>query len=256
MRLKSNIANFITLFNLLCGSIAIYFLFREEYMNSLYFILAAAFFDFSDGFIARALKIKSAMGKQLDSLADVVSFGLAPGIVLFQMMANSFNHNHLILPEYTSFLAFLIPVFSAWRLAKFNIDDKQSFQFRGLPTPACGLFIFSLLPTFSGNMLSPLFPWHDEYYKIITHPAFLLSATLLLSFLLVSNIPLMAFKFKSFSWEKNKIKYVFLIISVLLFILFYFVAVPFILILYIVISFFETVILSKSKKKHEFYSRN
>ena len=214
MKIKNNIANYITSLNLLCGSVAIYYLYHGEYMTAVYLILAAAIFDFADGFVARLLHIKSELGTQLDSLADVISFGLAPGVAVFQLLLMNmdvFNNN---LPIFTPFIAFLIPVFSAWRLAKFNIDDRQTDHFIGLPTPANALVIISLLPIASREFVSDLFPWNEEIFNIVTNPYVLIAATLVLSFLLVSELPLIAMKFKTFGWKGNEIRYLFIIISV------------------------------------------
>ena len=161
MKLRSNIANYITSLNLLCGCVAIYYLYQGEYMTAVYLILAAAVFDFADGFVARLLHVKSALGVQLDSLADVISFGLAPGVAMFQLLKMSLTVWDFDLPEFTPFIAFLIPLFSAWRLAKFNIDEGQTDHFLGLPTPANGLVIMSFLPVAGQKMQAPLFPYND-----------------------------------------------------------------------------------------------
>ena len=250
MKIRSNIANYITCLNLLCGSIAVYYLYQGDFMTSVFLILAAAVFDFADGFVARLLHVKSDLGTQFDSLADVISFGLAPGVAMFQLLTLSLHGGKFNLPEFTPFIAFIIPIFSAWRLAKFNIDVRQTDHFIGLPTPANALVIFSFLPIVSQKMESPLFPWDDTLFTIITHPIFLISATLLLSFLLVSELPLIAMKFKSFKWKENQIRYVFIIVSLTLILLFYFVAIPFIIILYIVLSLIDFF----NKRTHEIQS--
>lgn len=247
MKIKNNIPNFITSLNLLCGCLSVCFLFQGAFMYAVYAIIAAAIFDFIDGFAARLLHTSSELGKQLDSLADVISFGLAPGVAVFQMLQLSLKVWNYNLPEFILYFAFIIPLFSAWRLAKFNIDERQHESFIGLPTPANALLIFSLLPLISHKGLSPLFPFNDYLFFFILHPAVLLGGSLLFSILLVSNIPLFALKFKGFSWQKNRIRYIFIIISVLLAVLFYFVAVPFIVILYILIS----IITNHKKTTHE-----
>ncbi len=247
MKIKAHIANFVTSLNLLCGCIAIYYLYHNEFMIGVYLILAAAVFDFADGFVARLLHVKSEMGKQLDSLADVVSFGVAPGVVMFQLLTLSLKVWDFNLPSYTPFIAFIIPIFSALRLAKFNIDERQTDHFIGLPTPANALVIFSFLPMASRQFESPLFPWGDFMYHLVTHPAVLIAATLSLSYLLVSNLPLFAMKFKSFRWNDNKIRYIFIFIALVLILLFYFVAIPFVIILYIAFSLIE----NNNNHKHQ-----
>ncbi len=224
-------------------------------MLGVYLILVAAVFDFADGFVARLLHVKSEIGKQLDSLADVVSFGVAPGVAMFQLLTLSLKVWDFNLPSYTPFIAFIIPVFSALRLAKFNIDERQTDHFIGLPTPANALVIFSFLPMASRQLESPLFPWGDIMYHLVTHPAVLIAATLSLSYLLVANLPLFAMKFKSFRWNENKIRYIFIIIALMLILLFYFVSIPFIIILYITFSLIENSSNNKHQD-HEIQSRN
>jgi CDP-diacylglycerol---serine O-phosphatidyltransferase len=248
MKFRSNIANYITSLNLLCGSVAIYYLFQGEYMTAVYLILAATVFDFADGFVARLLHVKSEIGVQLDSLADMISFGLAPGVAMFQLLTISMHIWNFNLPSFTPFIAFIIPVFSAWRLAKFNIDERQTDHFIGLPTPANGLVIMSFLPIASHKLEAPLFPYDDIMFYLVTHPFVLIAATISLSYLLVSNIPLIAMKFKSFAWKENSIRYIFIISSVVLIFLFYFVAVPFIIILYIVLSLIDFTNKNKQEK--------
>lgn len=253
MKIRQNIANYITSLNLLCGSIAIYYLYEGEFMTAVYLILAAAVFDFADGFVARLLHVKSALGVQLDSLADMISFGLAPGVAMFQLLKMSLDVWSFHLPAFTPFIAFLIPIFSAWRLAKFNIDERQTDHFIGLPTPANALVIFSFLPMATRSAESALLPFGNIMFYLVTHPFVLIVATLSLSYLLVSEVPLIAMKFKSFGWKENRIRYIFLIISLILILLFYFVAIPFIIILYIVLSLID--FYNKSKQeKHEIQS--
>jgi len=246
-QLKSNIANIVTSLNLLCGSIAIYFLFQNELMMAVYLIFAAAIFDFADGFVARLLHVKSEMGKQLDSLSDVISFGLAPGLAMFIMLQRGLAFWDIGLPEYLAFIAFIIPLFSAWRLAKFNIDERQTDHFIGLPTPACALLIFSFLPVSLGTGLPNWMPGYDSLSYFIVHPAVLIPATLIFSYLLVSPLPLIAMKFKTFKWHENKLRYIFLVLSLVFIFLFYFAAGAFIIILYIILSLIDLFI---KRKQH------
>lgn len=249
MWLKRNIPNFLTCMNLVCGCLAIHSLYSGALVQATWLVLIAAAFDFSDGFAARLLHVKSEIGKQLDSLADVISFGLVPGVAMFLLLQNGIVKWQMDLPKYTPFLAFMIPVFSAIRLAKFNIDEKQTVSFRGLPTPANGILIMSLLPLVSKRYLSPLFPFNDYLFFFIHHPAVLITGIFVLSFLLVSNIPLFAMKFTGFGWKGNQVRYIFIIIAVVLIALFYFVAVPFVILLYIVLSLFQYRTLKDGEQK-------
>jgi CDP-diacylglycerol--serine O-phosphatidyltransferase len=183
-----------------------------------YFVWLAGAFDFFDGFAARILKVSSPIGKELDSLADMVSFGLLPSVVMYKLLlaANA--------PGYLPYAAFSIAVFSALRLAIFNIDETQRDSFRGVPTPANALFI-SALPLLTGVVAVYL----QEYWIVI-------ALTAMLSWLLVSNIELFALKFKDFTWQNNKVRFTFLIVSVLLLVVLQIAAIPAIILLYIALS--------------------
>lgn len=233
MGLLKNIPNFITLLNLLCGILSIYFGMMGEIQLAGMFIFVAAIFDFLDGFAARLLNARSAIGLQLDSLADMVSFGVAPGFIMLQML--SLSHG---LPGATSnstsyipFIAFVIPAFAALRLAIFNTDEKQKNVFMGLPTPALGLLV-AALPL----IREELYEDRGLFYMIITNSYFLLSIIIVGSLLMVARLPMFALKFKSYTWKDNKIKYVFLIISLILLLSLKFIAVPFIILLYLFLS--------------------
>ena len=217
--IKQHIPNAVTCANLFSGCIGIVYAFNGELETAAYFVLISGIFDFFDGFAARLLNVKSAIGKELDSLADMVSFGFLPGVVMFMLLSQS-NYASPYLP----YLGFVITVFSALRLAKFNIDTRQSEDFIGLNTPMNTLLIVSL-------------PFIQEDYPAIINSAFfLVSLIALLSWLLVSEIRIFSLKFSSAGWHQNKIKYLFLILSALLIPFLKFAAVPFILILYIGLS--------------------
>jgi CDP-diacylglycerol--serine O-phosphatidyltransferase len=200
MKISRHIPNFITSMNLFAGSIAVYYAFQGDFLVVFIAVLLAAIFDFMDGFAARLLKAYSPMGKELDSLADAISFGLAPGAVAFSLLAQS------DLPGWVSFVGFLIPVFSALRLAKFNIDERQSENFIGMPTPANAIFWVGISYSFS-----PLF---------IENPWITLVAILILSGLLVSEIPMISLKFNRLAWKGNQGRYIFLAGSLILLIIF------------------------------------
>jgi CDP-diacylglycerol--serine O-phosphatidyltransferase len=183
-----------------------------------YFVWAAAAFDFFDGFAARMLKVTSPIGKELDSLADMVSFGLLPSLVMYKMIAASTDITWL------PYVAFLIAVCSALRLAIFNVDETQSDSFKGLNTPANTLFITSL-PLVSNQVGNWLY---QDWVLILITTVF--------SLLMVSRIEIMAFKFKNFSWADNKIRFTFLLLSVLLIAILQVSAIPLIILLYIGLS--------------------
>ncbi|MES2454028.1 MAG: CDP-diacylglycerol--serine O-phosphatidyltransferase [Bacteroidota bacterium] len=217
--IKKHIPNAITCANLFSGCIGIVYAFNGQLEWAAYFVVLSGIFDFFDGFAARLLHVKSAIGKELDSLADMVSFGFLPGVVLFQLLKQSDYPS-----EYLPYFGFLVTVFSALRLAKFNIDTRQTEDFIGLNTPMNTLFIVSL-------------PFIQRDYPALISSTFLLiGLTAVLSALLVSEIRIFSLKFGSKGWKENKIKYLFLVISALLLVFLQFVAVPFILVLYIGMS--------------------
>lgn len=216
-----HLPNTLTSANLLSGCLGIITIFQYPDIPAAWFIWAAATFDFFDGFSARMLKVSSAIGKELDSLADVVSFGVLPALIMYNMI--DANTSIAWLP----FIALLIAVCSALRLAIFNVDEKQSDAFIGLPTPANALFLSSL-------------PLLNAAYFEWVHNAYVLSTiSILFSFLLVAPIPLMAMKFKSFQWKGNEIKFTFAGLAVLLTIILRVQAIPLIILLYILLSFFQ-----------------
>lgn len=221
LKMKKHIPNVLTLLNLFCGILAVIFVLKGHFEIAFWSVVLGITFDFFDGFVARLLKVNSPLGVQLDSLADVITSGLVPGLVMFQLMENV-----LYFPYPLPYLAFLITLASAYRLAKFNIDERQSDSFIGLPTPANSLFITSLA----------LCLIEDNSFPFLFNSWFLLGITLIFSYLLISEIPLFALKFKDFSLEKNLKKYVFLGISALLLMLFWIKAIPLIILLYICLS--------------------
>ena len=244
-----HIPNLFTLLNLFFGCLAIVFLLQNGiviyespegkqllilpekiWLGSL-FIALAAIVDFLDGFIARLFSASSELGKQLDSLADVVSFGVAPGVILFQFLRLSFANEEDGLNTSMIWLApaFIIPCAAAWRLGKFNIDTTQSYSFRGVPTPAVGLLIASF----------PMIYWYTDYVEIknlFFNSWLLYAAIALLSWLMVSNLPVMSMKLRSRSLKDNLPRIILLLLSLILIFLFQWLAVPFIFLLYIVLS--------------------
>lgn len=223
MSVRANLPNFFTLCNLLCGCIGLVFVSQDALAIAAYLMWAAALLDFADGFVARAVKAYSELGKQLDSLADMVSFGVLPAYIMFALIEE--RTMHPILP----FIAFLIAAFSALRLAKFNIDTRQTHAFIGVPTPANALLISSLPFILQNN--NPL-----AFFQFLQNPVVLIVLTFLLSYLLIANIELIAFKFKQTGWKGNEARYLFMIIILLLFLFFGIAAIPLIFVLYLALS--------------------
>ncbi|TKG91151.1 CDP-diacylglycerol--serine O-phosphatidyltransferase [Puteibacter caeruleilacunae] len=233
------IPNFVTLLNLLSGVVGILFALQGELKIAGILVIIASVFDFLDGFAARMLKSYSSIGAQLDSLADMISFGLLPGILAFSLISYAqyggvvaINNTTLTSADYLYFAATaLIPMFSALRLAKFNIDTRQSDSFIGLPTPACAI----LFASFAILAETTTYP---EVIAVILNPKIIIGFVVIFSILLVSEIPMFSFKFKHFGFSgDNKLRYFFLLLSVILFGTLLLYAIPIIIILYILISF-------------------
>ncbi|MFT5824007.1 MAG: CDP-diacylglycerol--serine O-phosphatidyltransferase [Crocinitomix sp.] len=298
--IKRLIPNLFTAGNLVGGILAIIFALNGRIDIAPFFIFVSAIFDFLDGFMARILKVPSEMGKQLDSLADMVTFGVAPGIIVFVMlqsinivvlensplnepdnspvieffdkvsngsicgMGEGFGQNTVMVSPYVPpvevaelndggfifkyfpYLAFLIPVFALFRLAKFNLDTRQSDSFIGLPTPAMTLF-FAVIPLLVTSAYYGLMEgeyhfqsWQVEMADFLLSPAFLCISTIIMSILMVVELPLFALKFKDFKFKGNEIRYIFLTISILLLATLFFWAIPLIIILYVILSLINT----------------
>jgi CDP-diacylglycerol---serine O-phosphatidyltransferase len=220
--IKRNIPNTITCLNLLFGCIAIVYVFKNRLADASFMIVYAAIADFFDGMAARLLKAHSPIGKELDSLADMVSFGVAPGMILYQLIGTApFN-----------WIGLLVPVFAALRLAKFNIDTRQTFYFIGLPSPASALFIAS----FPLIILHDSY-WHAIYFSNVTFTVwFFTGIAILCSALMVSPLKLFSLKIKDTSWSNNKTRYIFLLLSIISFLILGYSSVPLIMILYIGLS--------------------
>lgn len=207
--MRRHIPNTITCCNLLSGCVAAMFAFEGMYPFAFMCIMAGAVFDFFDGLTARALKVSSPIGKELDSLADVITFGFAPAAMVYSWLRECADtHLDMAIAFAIPFVAFLLVAFSALRLAKFNVDERQTSSFIGLPTPANALFWGALV---LGS--------HD---KVVEHPygwILVIALVLLFSWLLVAEIPMFSLKFKSLAWKPNRIAYIFLLVSIALLIL-------------------------------------
>ncbi len=226
--MKAHIPNFITLLNLFSGSIAVIYALEGQMKLTALFLCLGIFFDFFDGLLARKLKVQSELGVQLDSLADMVTSGLVPGLVLFYLLGLAPQpswETHNLLP----YFGLLVTLASAYRLAKFNISDNQSDAFIGLPTPANALLIIAL----------PLildFQNSDAINAIILNPWFLIGVTILSCFLLNAPIKLIALKFKTWNFKDNASRYILILLSLVLLIVFQFAGIPLVIISYIILS--------------------
>lgn len=220
--MAKHIPNLLTISNLICGCIALYFTFQGKLVFTAYLIGLAAVFDFMDGAVARLLNVSNPIGKELDSLADMVSFGLVPGSVVFHILKEG------TLSQY-SFMALLIPIFSAYRLAKFNVDENQNENFIGLPTPAnCLVFVsIPLITTFNSESIIAY---------LVEIPEILLIITVLMSLALVSRINIFSLKFKNFKLQDNKFRFFLITMSIILLTWLEFSAIPIIILLYILMS--------------------
>ncbi len=224
-----HLPNLITLANLFCGCLAILAVLGSDFETAGILVLAATLLDFLDGFAARMLKAYSEIGKQLDSLADMVTFGVVPGLLLFQLFGTE-NVEHTSAGWYIAgqYFMLMVTLFSALRLAKFNIDTRQSESFIGVPTPANTLMVISF-----GFIIG-----HDEFglRGFIGHPIFLTVFAILSSWLMVAEIPLISLKFKTFGFAENKARYILLLTSALLILLLRYAAAPVIIIFYVLLS--------------------
>ena len=230
MTIQKHIPNAITLMNLFCGCIAAVFALNNDFEMAFYWVSLGIFLDFFDGFFARLFQVSSPLGLQLDSLADMVTSGVVPGIVMYQLMGSSSSF-----PQWGwsmepwPFLGFLITLGSCYRLANFNIDTRQTDSFIGLPTPANALFILSL----------PLVLQHSDsmlVLELLTNPWVLVIITLLSVYMLNAEIPLFSLKIKKFSWKGNALQIGFLISSLLLLVFFQYAGIPLVIVFYVLLS--------------------
>ncbi len=224
--MKKYIPNALTLSNLVCGCIAVRYALMEEFPKALLFMLLGAVFDFFDGFVARKLHVASPIGKELDSLADNITFGFVPAAMVFVLMENCLGNVaalqganvHDCWYTYVKVLALLIAAFSALRLAKFNLDERQTTSFIGLPTPANALLTAAFVMTLNrmDNALEHLGgPMQANIAAIVIMIVFIA----ITCWLLVSEVPMFSLKFKDFSWANNRIRYIFILTSAIALIL-------------------------------------
>ncbi|NMH25310.1 phosphatidylserine synthase [Flavobacterium sp. SE-s27] len=238
--MKALIPNFFTMLNLFCGCVALVFVSNAEFELAFLFVSLGIFFDFFDGFFARKFNVAGPLGVQLDSLADMVTSGVVPGYVMYQMLLNSrvflvLEWHNIVLP----FLGFIITLGACYRLAKFNIDTRQSDSFIGLPTPANALF-FTSLPLVADY-------FHNEIDLGFSYSKwFLIALTFLSAYVMNAEIPLFSLKIKNFSFAKYKLQIFFLAISVLMLIFLQIVAVPLIILIYVLLSVINNIVNKKA----------
>lgn len=247
MNFKRHIPNIVTLLNLFCGAVAVIFAVYNNFVAAAIFVFLGIFFDFFDGLLARKLNVQSPLGIQLDSLADMVTSGLVPGVIMFKLLSMAVDTPYFIesSTEWTTgwawtgvkiswlpLIGLFITLASAYRLAKFNIDEDQQTYFKGLPTPANALLIISL-------PLIMEFQNSDLMNAVILNKWFLIVVTLVSCYLLNSSVKLFALKFKNWGFKENAVRYIFIILTFVLLIVLHFAAIPLIILLYVLLSLFS-----------------
>lgn len=254
--MKKHIPNLFTMLNLFSGMIAVVMAATDELAAAAFFVFLGVFFDFFDGFFARKFDVQGELGKQLDSLADVVTSGVVPGIVMFQLMLNATKGQWFMelscevgtwrdyQDTYYYFIPFsglLISLAAAYRLANFNIDERQTNSFIGLPTPAFSIFVVSLpLVMFYGD--------NSMVNGLLQNIYVLIAITLLGCYMMNAEIPLFSLKFKNYGWRGNEVKYLFLVITILLLGSLKLVAVPLTILLYVLLSVVDNTVNKKGLK--------
>lgn len=236
--MKKHLPNALTVLNLICGLISVTLVLQHNLIWAALFIFIATVFDYLDGTMARLLKVYSELGKQLDSLADLVSFGVAPGLIIFQLLSYHCTNGCNILERWNviPYLALLIPVCSALRLAKFNIDLRQEVNFIGLPTPANAIFFASVPMILQIQDRIHTFIQLDFMVSLFSNPRVLAVLTVFFSYLLISDFRLFSMKFKSMAWKENQHRFIFLILSLILLLIFSISAVPMVILAYLLLS--------------------
>lgn len=238
--MKKHIPNIVTLMNLACGCLGIVFAFESDLQTAAFMVFLGAAFDFADGFVARALGESSELGKQLDSLSDLVTFGVLPAVLLYHVLA----YQMLTGEWYQLAPVFIIALAAAYRLGKFNIDTRQTTSFLGLPSPANGIFMASYALAYFGvnNDLNDIVSFLSTPTTIFYAPATIYIIAIVFSLLMVSEIPMFAMKVKGIGWKGNEFRYLLIIGAIPLIILFKFAGVSMAILLYIVLSITENLV--------------
>jgi CDP-diacylglycerol---serine O-phosphatidyltransferase len=238
--MKKHIPNILTLLNLYCGCCALVCLFSTEFESATLFLLISGLCDYMDGMVARLLKVKSEFGKEVDSLADMVSFGVVPGAIVYMLLHDPQLTSDLYNPlsiNYLAMPAFIISAFSCYRLAKFNLDTRQTENFIGLNTPSNTMFFIGLLYIAKEN----IFGLSD----IVLNPAFLYSLIPLSSFLLISEIPMFSMKAKGLTWKGNEMRFIFLFAAISILFWLKWAGLAFVVVVYIVLNLFLMIFKTK-----------
>ena len=246
--IKQQLPNAITLINLFCGCAALVAVLYGYFINAFWFLFVGGIADYLDGMVARWLKVHSSLGKELDSIADMVTFGVVPGAILYMLLNAGFHYADVmetgkVVPPAKAVLdpdfsikalpGFLVSIFAGLRLAKFNLDTRQTEDFIGLPTPSMTLFMVGLMLIFEYNSFG--------LRSVVVNPAFLVPVILLFSYLMVSELRMFSFKFKSFRWEGNEIRFIFAGIAILLLVLLRGAAFSAIVLIYLLLAVLQQV---------------
>lgn len=245
MNIKAQIPNMFTMLNLFSGCLALVMVSDYKFDLAFYFVCLGIFFDFFDGYFARKFGVAGPLGVQLDSLADMVTSGVVPGFVMYRLMA--FSKEFLVVTAgvgtfdyyYLYFTGFIITLGACYRLAKFNIDERQSDSFIGLPTPANALFITSI------PLVIMAYQDNQPIVEFLMNKWFLVAITLLSAYIMNAEIPLFSLKIKNFSFAKYKLQIFFLLTSVALIIFLHVLAVPIIIVIYVLLSVFNNMFAKK-----------
>lgn len=219
----------LSLMNLMSGCVAIIMILQGQMLLAVYLMGFALVFDFLDGLAARLLRAYSSIGKELDSLSDMISFGIFPAIILFMLIENATEKGNAFASLFP-YISLLIPVCSAIRLARFSSDNDQEASFRGLPVPAMAIFIASL------PLVLHFQPDIKVTQSVTSSPLFLSVVSVILSLLMVSPFRMFSIKFKNFSWHGNELRYIFLAVSAMLILTLHCISFPVIILIYIVVS--------------------
>lgn len=230
--MKKHIPNILTLLNLFCGCCAILCILDKRYVTAFWLLFTAGWFDFFDGLVARWLRVQSPLGGELDSMADMVSFGVVPGTILYVLLRTSLGGDALLYWSATP--AFLLSMMAGLRLAKFNLDTRQTDSFIGLPTPAMTMYV-------TGLMLI----YHFDSFglgTLVSNTYFVIANILLLSYLVIAELPMFSFKMKTFQWQGNELQFIFIGLVIVLTLLLREVAFSLVVLLYIICSIVQSVV--------------
>ena len=232
--MRNYIPNTITLINLFCGCSALVSVLYGQFVTAFWFLFAGGWADYFDGMVARWLQVKSPLGKELDSMADMVSFGVVPGAIFYMLLNVGLStttelNNTFTTINWLALPGFLVSVFAGLRLARFNLDERQTDDFIGLATPSMTVFVTGLMLIYYNNSFN-LGSW-------VTNPYFLYPCIAFLSYMMVAELPMFSFKFKGFKWKGNELRFSFIAISLLLMIFLQEASFSFIILTYILLAF-------------------